>query len=218
MNRELNIVVPAKDPEGAKQRLDPVLSPEQRTELAICLLETVLRFLSENGAQFHLLVVTDSKRISSLARKFRATVLKEDRAEGETTAVNRATRWSLDHGFRSQLVLPGDMATLDPVDFARLLEAPRNSPSLILCPATDDDGTNAILATPPDVVAYRFGVKSFPDYCEKARKLGIEPTILRLPSLVLDLDTPGDLKRFLEHHPHHPAWNLLHTWHTPRKL
>ena len=43
------------------------------------------------------------------------------------------------------------------------------------------------------VVLHSIGDASFEPHCAEARALGIEPCILRLPGLGLDIDTPSDL-------------------------
>jgi 2-phospho-L-lactate guanylyltransferase len=208
----LNVVIPVKNPDGAKQRLGGLLSPDQRTGLALLLFERVLRTFSCFSDALDMLVVTDSQHVAQLAERYGAQVLIEEQAEGETTAVNRASAWSIEHGYASQLVVPGDMASLDPDEIRRLLEHPREHPSVILCPATGDDGTNALLCTPPDVIPYRFGKASFPEYNQRAEERGVPCHVLRLPSFALDLDTPDDIRAFLDTHPTHPGARLLEAW------
>ena len=160
----------------------------------------------------HLLVVTDSGAIEQLARTYGASVLKEDEACGETEAVERATQWSVRNSFRSQLVIPGDLAMVIPSELETLLGEPRADPSLMLCPATGDNGTNAVLTTPPNVVPYRFGERSFEEFREKARVRKIECKVLRFASFVLDLDTPEDLRTLCTGPTHCPARELLEDW------
>jgi 2-phospho-L-lactate guanylyltransferase len=212
VNKELNIVVPVKDPTGAKERLSGLLSPEQRRDLALILYEGVLALLAETAEAAHRLVITDSDEMAARARKAGAAVLREERAAGETAAVEQAAAWSVAHGFESQLVIPGDLAAPDRDEFKFLLRYPRSHPSVLLCPAVGDDGTNAILTTPPNVIPFRFGARSFPDYRRAAEARGIRCDVLRLKSLVLDLDTPDDVRAFLAATAHTPAHHLLRTW------
>lgn len=192
------IVVPVKNPLGAKQRLAEVLSPEHRHELALALLDHVLNTLNPFLTRATVLVVTDSDEILERVRALGVQTLMEKSGRGETEAVNAATRWSLKNGFTRQIVIPGDLPCLSGRDIERLLSEPIQAPSVVLCPATGDDGTNAILTSPPDVLEFRFGARSFPDYVERAAKKNVPCKILRLESLVLDLDTPEDLKTFVD--------------------
>jgi len=210
--KDINIVLPIKDPTNAKARLSPLLTPEQRRALAWMLIEQTLVFLKDFKALAHVLVVTDSGRVAGRAEEEGFAVLRETSSEGETAAVDKATAWSVEQGFRSQVVIPGDMAGLDRDEIHRLLTHERADPSVVLCPATGDDGTNAILTTPPDALQFRFGNRSFPDYCEQARRKGIPCTVLRLESLVLDLDTPDDVRALTQNGRHARVKELLTEW------
>ena len=57
-------------------------------------------------------------------------------------------------------------------------------------------GSNAILMSPPDAVPLRFGDDSFRPHLAAARAAGIEPTIVSLPGIALDIDNPADLAHF----------------------
>ena len=210
--KEINIVLPIKDPAQAKERLASLLSPDQRRELAAMLIEQTMQFFVAFLDEVTVLVVTDSEVVARQAATNGFAVLREERAEGETAAVEKATAWSVAQGFRTQIVIPGDMAGLDANDIRRLISMPRPHPSLILCPATGDDGTNAIMSTPPDVVAFRFGERSFPDYRARAAAQDVPCQIVRLPSLVLDLDTPEDVVTFLQSETASPIKETLRSW------
>lgn len=213
----INIVLPIKNPEHAKERLASLLSPKQRRALAWALIEQTFAFCKGFASVVHVLVVTDSPEVAGRAEEEGFSVLKEERPEGETAAVRKATAWSMENGFASQVVIPGDMAELDAAEFRRLLSHDRPNPSVILCPATGDDGTNAILTTPPDALTHRFGVRSFPDYLEQARDKNIPCTVLRLESLVLDLDTPEDVRAFLHRGRNATLRKLFEEWNLSRK-
>jgi len=205
----LNVVVPVKDPRGAKQRLASMLPQETRTILARALLEQTLGDIARYVPEAGRLLVSDDEEMAAVAEAYGAGFLHEPAAAGETRAVERATDWSLEAGFASQLVIPADMAQIEGDDLLALVNAPRESPSVILCPAVDDDGTNAILSTPPDAIGYRFGDRSFASYCARAEAAGVPFHVMRLESLVLDIDTPADVRAFIARHPVNPIASWL---------
>lgn len=207
-----NIVVPAKDPSYAKSRLSSYLSQPQRQELFKVLFKNVLKTLVSLPSCPHVLVVTDSRFIKEVSEQTGASVLWENNPKGETEAVNKATRWSIENGYQRQLVIPGDMAHLNPDEVEHLLTLDLPSPSVVLCPAVNDDGTNGILTSPPDIIEFRFGNLSFPDYQKKAKQKNAHLEILRLKSFVLDLDTPEDLNMFMDSNDHNPARDLIRSW------
>lgn len=190
----LNIVVPIKDPSRSKQRLRRILSPEERGRLSIALFEGVLEALEKRPPGSQLLVATESRFWWDRLQAHGVTILRLKEALGETEAVLRATEWSMQHQFTSQLVIPGDMGALDPSDMRTLWEAPRPNPSLLLCPAAGDDGTNGVLSTPPDAVPHRFGKSSFGVFRKEAQRRNIPCNVMRLKSFSLDIDTEDDLR------------------------
>jgi 2-phospho-L-lactate guanylyltransferase len=64
-------------------------------------------------------------------------------------------------------------------------------------PSLAEDGTNAILCSPPTIMPFAFGPDSFRRHLEAARGLGLEPRIVRSPGIGLDIDLHGDLQRFM---------------------
>ena len=59
-----------------------------------------------------------------------------------------------------------------------------------------------MLCVPPTVMPLRFGDDSFLPHLAEARILGIEPTIVKLPGVGLDIDQPKDLAMFRRATPH----------------
>ena len=54
-----------------------------------------------------------------------------------------------------------------------------------------------MLCTPANAVPLRFGDNSFFPHLAAAKARGIEPHVMRLPRIALDIDTPEDLALFL---------------------
>ena len=53
------------------------------------------------------------------------------------------------------------------------------------------------LCAPPFSVPLRFGDDSYFPHLVAARAAGIEPVIVRLPGIGLDIDHPADLRKFV---------------------
>ena len=75
------------------------------------------------------------------------------------------------------------------------------APSFTIVPAHDEKGSNCIIMTPPDAVPLRFGDDSYFPHLDAARKLDIEPAIVRLPGIGMDIDHPEDIFRFMRMQP-----------------
>ena len=96
------------------------------------------------------------------------------------------------------LTVPGDVPLVTPDDIERIVATQRKAPSFTIVPAGDERGSNAILCSPADAVPLRFGENSFFPHLAAARARGIEPQIIPLPRLGLDIDGPEDLAAFLK--------------------
>ena len=188
--------VPVKLFAGAKQRLAPLLSPEQRQALAPAMLEDVLSALAES-ALAGIVVNTIDPLAAELARRYGARVVNEDAQSGHTAAVAAMARLLAAEGCAGMLTVPGDIPRLTRGEIAAVLEACRPSPSVTIVPAHDGRGSNAVLCSPPLVMPLRFGDDSFLPHLAAARALGIEPTVLRLPGIALDIDQPVDIEALL---------------------
>ena len=91
------------------------------------------------------------------------------------------------------LTVPGDIPLITPEEISRLLAAHGDAPAFSIVPAHDWRGSNAILMTPPDAVPLAFGDDSFLPHLAAARHLGIEPAVLPMPGIGLDIDNERDL-------------------------
>ena len=69
------------------------------------------------------------------------------------------------------------------------------------------------MCSPADAVPLRFGEDSFFPHLAAAKENGIEPVVLRLPRVALDIDTPGDLTAFIATGPSNTrTFELLARW------
>ena len=107
------------------------------------------------------------------------------------------------------LTLPGDIPRVTAAEVAAVIEARRPALSLTIVPARDELGSNAMLCSPPLVMPFRFGDNSYFPHLATARSLGIEPTIVKLPGIGLDIDQPEDVEAFLQATPYMATRALL---------
>lgn len=189
-------LVPVKDMSKAKERLSPVLSLAERTALAFAMLEDVLGALKSSGHLGKLFVITLDESAVELANSMDIEVIREKTQESESGSVDYGSRICKELGAESVLVIPGDapLITAEDVDF--ILERGEPFPSIILVPARDELGTNAILRRPPDIIPSRFGYDSFRKHIFEADKIDIPHYTYNLPRVALDIDEPRDLAFF----------------------
>jgi 2-phospho-L-lactate guanylyltransferase len=215
--RNIHAVVPVKDTNEAKQRLTAVLSRAQRRELALAMLEDVLTALAVVTEVAGILVVTVDPAAAEIAAGYGAHIVREGAREGHTGAVAAAARRLADEGM---LALPGDIPLLQPEDIRELLSAHRNGAppgdrAFTITPARDLRGSNAVICTPAAAVPLRFGADSFYPHLAAARSYGVEPEVVRLPRIALDIDTPEDLALLLQSPASTRTHALLERWRVP---
>lgn len=189
-------VVPVKDTSTAKQRLAASLPQELRTALALAMLEDVLAALAGARGLAGIEVVTIDIAASEIARRYGAAISTEACRDGHTAAVMGAARRLAARG-DAMLTIPGDVPLATSAEIERVIAAHQAGGRFVIVPARDEQGSNAILASPADAVPLRFGDNSFFPHLDAARACGIEPAILPLPGIGLDIDTPDDLAAFL---------------------
>lgn len=186
-------VVPAKDFATAKQRLVDVLSPDERRTLFRAMFVDVLTALGQVRGLGGILVVTRDSTAAALAAAHGAEVLEEPANRGQSAAVTTAAEHLAARGESGLLQLPGDLPLVTVEEVEIVLRAHRPGRAMTIVPAHDGRGSNCILLSPPDAVPFQFGNDSFRPHLAVAAERGIEPTVVRLPGIGLDIDTPADL-------------------------
>ena len=189
-------VVPVKELDRAKERLAPVLPPERRRALMLAMLDDVLTALAATPGLGGLAVVTVDAAARRLAAHFSARIIEIGARDGHSGAVAAAASLLAAEGCPGMLTVPGDIPLVTPAEIAQLLAAHRPAPAFTIVPSRDEQGSNAIICSPPEAVPLRFGEDSFFPHLRTAEACGIRPTVMRLPGIALDLDTPEDLVAF----------------------
>jgi 2-phospho-L-lactate guanylyltransferase len=209
-------VVPVKDTAQAKQRLAALLPAARRQELALAMFEDVIATISSVRELAGIVVVTVDPAAAAIAARHDARVMNEGACEGHTGAVTAAARRLAAGGF-NLLTLPGDIPLVEPDDVRHLVSvhcagAERGAGAFTIVPARDELGSNAVLCSPAGAVPLRFGDNSFFPHLDAAKGHGIEPEVVHLPRIALDIDTPEDLALFLRTPSPTRAHALLQQW------
>jgi 2-phospho-L-lactate guanylyltransferase len=197
-NTDIWAVVPVKGGAGAKQRLGDAVAPDLRRRLALAMAEDVLAALTAAPGLRGVVVVTIDAAARALAERYGAQVLTEGADAGQTGAVAAAARTLAREGRGAMLTIPGDVPLITPEEVARIVAAHDRVPDFVIAPAHDERGSNAILCAPPEAVPLTFGNDSFRPHLSAARRAGLEPKILHLAGIGLDIDNPADLAAFLK--------------------
>ena len=189
---ELVVAVPVKDLVDAKQRLAPTLDPDERRALAAAMLDDVLDALAA-AAVGEVWIVTRDAEVRALAARRALRAVSEAVNRGHTEAVAAAQRAAIARGARRFMTVPGDVPGVTAAEVRALAAAVDDGPGVAFVPSLSGFGTNGALLVPPDVMPLKFGEPSFDNHLVAARARGLDPVILRLPGLGLDVDAPEDL-------------------------
>lgn len=190
----INIVIPVKDSCRSKSRLMPILGEAQRTKFARYLCLRTIEFFQREFPMYHLSVVTPSIVMAEIAIKQGVSPIMEPEEAGLSVAATIASKWSIQHGFSAQVIIPSDISELSSDEIKTLLNEVRCTPFITICPAADG-GTHALMTSPPDAIEFAFGYASCIRHLMLAKHYGIPFKVLWLPKLSIDIDTPEDFIR-----------------------
>lgn len=190
-NLHTTAIVPVKGMSVANGRLDGLLSASERQRLAEALFLDLIVKLPRSRSIDDLLIVTADESIARQARWFDHKILLQEADEGHSEAARAGARAALADGADRVAMLPVDCPLLDVDDLdAHVGRSPR---TVLIAPDRHGTGTNALLLSPPDVMAPAFGPGSFSRHVEAAKAAGAVVHVERLASLALDVDTAADL-------------------------
>jgi 2-phospho-L-lactate/phosphoenolpyruvate guanylyltransferase len=191
------IIVPHRGLEAAKTRLAPSLDPEERIMLASQLLQRVLKVARE--VTDDVVVISPSRPLAEIVEASGAR-LAVQRGMGLNEGLDQARSDAILDGIHTLVILHGDLPNLRIDDVEALLRAlpDDGAPAVAIAPDRAGTGTNALALQPPGVIGFRFGVGSFAKHAEEVERAGVPCIAVDRAGLSFDLDTPEDLKRWLE--------------------
>jgi 2-phospho-L-lactate/phosphoenolpyruvate guanylyltransferase len=191
------IIVPHRGLEAAKTRLAPSLDPEERVMLASQLLQRVLKVSREVSNDVE--VISPSRPLAEIVEAAGAR-LAVQRGMGLNEGLDQARSQALLDGIDTLIVLHGDLPNLTATDIETLVGAlpADGGPGVAIAPDRAGTGTNALALRPPGVIPFRFGVGSFAAHAAEVERAGVPCVAVNRGGLAFDLDTPDDLRRWLE--------------------
>jgi 2-phospho-L-lactate guanylyltransferase len=186
-------VLPVKRRSAAKQRLAGVLSLEERAGLMEAMLADVVDALATVRGLAGVMLVSGDAGFRAFGRARGLRVLDDPVDRGTAAAVSMAAAGLAREGASSLLVIHADLPLATSAAIEAVLATAAGGPTLSLVPDAGRRGTNALLATPIDLVPFCFGEDSFRRHRDAALAAGVRAAVLDLPDLAHDIDRPGDL-------------------------
>ena len=188
------LLIPVKDLRCAKQRLAPVFTQEERSGLALAMMEDVFATVRQTRCVDRVFLVTSYAPAIAVAEEAGWEVLRELQQVSESASVDNASLRCADRGVSALMRLPIDLPLVRPQDIEAIFSALDAAPCAVLVPSRDGTGTNAILRSPPALFPSHFGPNSFAKHLEEAQRSGACIRTLRNPRLELDVDDASDLR------------------------
>lgn len=187
-------VLPFRGLGDPKTRLSSVLSIDERRELALGLLRRSIEALVAGGVG-PLAVITMDPRVAGMGLDPRAEIIVQS-GVGLNNAVRLGQHWAIEQGSDAVMIVLPDLPLVTKTDVQMLLHqvVPQ---SAIIAPDRHGLGTNALVLSPPDLIAPAFGEASA-DRHRQGLALGEIPVLdVQRPGTHLDLDSPDDLMHLL---------------------
>jgi 2-phospho-L-lactate guanylyltransferase len=175
------------------------------------MIDDVLSIVCQSDGISGIVVVTDDRDVQAQAIRYQARILPEPKQvdaskrkpDVTSKGIGRLNQIFLmamsllaEEGEASVLLLPADVPLIN-VDNLQQMFSQHTMPGVTLVPAMSDEGTNAMMVSPPQLITPGFGHLSSQRHGDFCRAKGIEPTVLCIPELGLDVDTVDDLRALM---------------------
>jgi 2-phospho-L-lactate guanylyltransferase len=189
------VVIPVKTLLKAKMRLSTVLSLQERQAFTLAMLEDVLGAVKRSKIH-QIVVISADSAVQRFAHNFGVTALQE-KTYGLNEAAEQATQWCIRKNAESVLILPADIPLLKPEDVNEIIRLSSENPCIVVSPSRNE-GTNALLRKPPNVVSLRFGTDSFRKHLAEASARNVPSKVYFSNRVSLDIDSIEDVERLLQ--------------------
>lgn len=202
----ISALVPAKSLDQAKGRLASLLSEDERRQLALAMLEDVVRALQAVPRVDSVHVISPDAAVLERSRELGAETIEEP---SSVRGINQALTFGAEtlaaNAPETLLVVLADVPAVTPAEFDAVIDALPSGKGVVISPSAAK-GTSILALRPPDVIKFRFGPDSFSAHKREAMARGLKATVLRMDSVSHDIDEPEDLRELLSH----PAETATH--------
>jgi 2-phospho-L-lactate/phosphoenolpyruvate guanylyltransferase len=197
----VHAIVPMKQLQRAKSRLASRLNAEERRNLALDMLVHVLQTLQapvadQSSPIAQTWVASSDPAILALASELGAWPLF-DEASDLNGALEQARQAARAAGAGALLVVHADLPLLRPADVQAMVQSLIDGNDLVLAPDSAGEGTNAMGLLIDTPLAFQFEGRSFGRHLAAAAWQELLVSVVRSPTLALDIDTPESLTEWV---------------------
>ncbi|MCJ7636816.1 MAG: 2-phospho-L-lactate guanylyltransferase [Nitrososphaeraceae archaeon] len=186
-------IIPMKSLHLAKSRLSNILTPEQRKNLAMYLLDTTIKELKESKFISEIIIVSSDKAVKKYSCLNNLKFIK-DSDEGVNNAVILADHYCINNDINANIVIPQDLPFISAKEIDEICNiSNKYHKCIIICPSKRFDGTNVLFRKPPNVIKTFYDDNSYINHLKEAHKFKIPIESLVIGKLRFDIDTKEDL-------------------------
>lgn len=183
--------------ENPKVRLAPLLSPKQRRQLQVAMLEDTLQTIIRARMIGHTFVVSSDPQILEFVKRFGASSVPEPKDAGVNAAVARAL--GVTDSYERRLVIPADLPLLAVEDLKAGPMLAREGAQVVISPSETFDGTNMLLLTRGELIDLHYDDDSFRKHVATANRMRLQTAVYYSRGVGFDIDKPSDLHRFFKY-------------------
>lgn len=184
----MNALVPVKALTDAKSRLAKSLTNMERKKLVLRMLDHVISILQSVHEIEKISIVTPDEEVLSHAAVLGVVGIPEV-SPGHNPSLTAASQHE---NTKSLLTISADLPLLNAANISQMIVLSQQN-DIVLAPSKDL-GTNAIIMTPPLIIPYLFGTRSFEKYKRQADKQTLSVGIYHNETIAFDVDTIDDLQ------------------------
>ena len=210
-------LVPVKSLENSKQRLEPCLG-ELRGALSLAMLRDVLDALCRSQTIDAVAVVSADPDVRQLSESRGLLVIDEASVASLNADVTHAVEILQGMDAKRITVIHADLPLVTALEIDRVCGVHKNpaatdtSPTTVIIPAADHQGTNVLSFDAKHPIPFRYGPNSFNLHCDIIRETQTRLTIAESETLSIDIDDLSDLEQLLAHCRRHPEYRSSASW------
>lgn len=194
--RSTAVIVPVKG-KDPKRRLSALLSPAQRRQLQVAMLEDTLQTLIKARMVSHTVVVSSDQETLRFIERFGALPLHEPADSGVSSAVRRGLEETA--AYDRRMVIPADLPLLSVEDLKAAPMLGREGAQVVLSPSEGFDGTNLLLLAGGASLPLHYDDDSFRKHFADATARGLRVAVYYSRGVAFDIDRPSDVHRFFRY-------------------
>ena len=183
------VLIPVKSLDHAKSRLARNMSPDERIQLVLQMLDHVIATVQSCKEVTKIIIVTPDGRIKTYGEQKGVNVLMEEEP-GYNESLTKAAAHEKGNAL---LTIAADLPLLTADDLNHLIHLAK-SHDVVLAPAKDG-GTNAVFMKFSLILPYLFGEHSFEQYKKTAQEKNLSVGVYQSETISFDIDTEEDLNK-----------------------